>query len=1281
MPEAPAISPSAIDRENPWPGLATFTEEQAGLFYGRDAEIRYLTKRGERNPLTVLFGQSGLGKSSLLQAGVFPRLRAASYWPIYIRLDHGPGAPTPTEQIKAMVQADTARAGTWTKPGSAKPGESLWEFFHHRDDRLVSAAGKTIVPVLVFDQFEELFTLGAGGGAERARAVAFMSELAELVENRPSESLVARLEESSAEMEVFDFSRTDYRVVITLREDYLPHLESLKTTMPALMENRMRLARMTGTQALEAVVKPGGALVTEDVARAIVEFVAGAKGGSIERLAELDVEPPLLSVICRELNERRRKLGQAQITADLVSGNRREILTDFYERSVADLPEGMRTFVEDRLLTKSGFRDNLALETALEEPGVTQALIDTLVARRLLRIEDRIGVQRVELTHDVLAEVIRAARDERQQRIVIAAAMRHARRQRWLIATLSLAVVALSIGAGFGIRARLIAKMQASQNDLVLGSRLLDEGKLADGLGHLVRAGRNDPKNEVIASRLLSTLASQNFAFPLGGPLRLPSPAVWAAYSADGKQLVCQGEDDGVRVIDVAGWKVQHEWKFDQPVAQFGVRADEKFEVFAVKLRDGRVVVCDLAGKTRPAAIRPPDRRAIGQFEISPDGRWVGGTDDAVLWLWDAQSGELRATVPQSGLLSFSPDSRRVATFLRNGSQTRIFSVPDGSPVGRQIAHSISNGRFFSRDGERIFVKHTSGVQAYDIATGQPTGPLLRILGGRYDNAMLSPDGKRIVLTAREAVLLDVATGQSIFPPFAHDGRIREAGFSRDGKTLFTNSIDGLFRLWDLETGRLLGAPMRRQNEFTPAALSVDGRQVAVFAGTGSVQRLQFRGQAATALELPRPGVRSANFLPGNPASMMWIMEREAKVFEIASWRPTTEGWSIPVPVGYRSGFGGTAEPGVAYFGSAGPQAEMSAMVLGERSLARMVVLEGSAGTSMTAGVLMPRRNYVARGQGNTITIWDLQSGRKASTITCNPALAPTAGVRDPLSADESRVAFQTSDLAVRVWEVATGRELFKVESEGRERINVCSFLADGKLLTGGSSGGLQVWDTAGRRIFEAPARRGGVFRFDHSRDGRYFAALSEDDAVQIWETAPFRRVSTIPIASGTNGRIEFSWDGSRVIAPASAGARIWDVRTGQPITGVLEHDGMVTNLYGPDGAFVTTLRGASAPDSTQRLWAVPPQAAGRPTPDWLLTLATICAGQQLTDSGEVVAAAEDFATLDEVRRTIQALPASDPLAVWGRWIVSDDPNRPVAPGFTITPAEAEKLKVELLKK
>jgi hypothetical protein len=122
----------------------------------------------------------------------------------------------------------------------------------------------------------------------------------------------------------------------------------------------------------------------------------------------------------------------------------------------------MRRFVEDKLLTRSGFRDNLALETALEEPGLTKELVDTLVSRRLLRIEDRVGTQRVELTHDVLADVVRASRDARQQRLMLEQAReqeriaRHtaavrARHHRWVVVALVIAVVGLGIAAAWGV--------------------------------------------------------------------------------------------------------------------------------------------------------------------------------------------------------------------------------------------------------------------------------------------------------------------------------------------------------------------------------------------------------------------------------------------------------------------------------------------------------------------------------------------------------------------------------------------------------------------------------------------------------------------------------------------------------------------------------------------------------------------------------------------------------------------------------------------------------------
>jgi hypothetical protein len=403
----------AIDRENPWPGLESFTENARDFFFGREQETEELNRLVGRQTLTVLFGQSGLGKSSLLHAGLFPLLRASDHLPLYLRLDHSPLTPPLAEQVKTALT--TAFAAARAEAPAFTPGETLWEYFHRKDVDIWSAKNRLLTPVLAFDQFEEIFTLGRADEACRERSRIFLNELACLVANRAPAAVQARLDHGELDPAQFNFAKPSCQVILSLREDFLPDLEGLKQQMPALVHNRLRLKRLTGTQALDIVQKPAPHLLAAGVAERIVEFVAGARGGSAERLAEFDVEPPLLSVICRELNERRRALGQAQITVDLVSGNRREILTNFYERSVADLPEAMRTFVEERLLTKSGFRDNLALESALESPGVTRPLIDTLVARRLLRIEDRLGVQRVELTHDVLAEVIRGARDARRE--------------------------------------------------------------------------------------------------------------------------------------------------------------------------------------------------------------------------------------------------------------------------------------------------------------------------------------------------------------------------------------------------------------------------------------------------------------------------------------------------------------------------------------------------------------------------------------------------------------------------------------------------------------------------------------------------------------------------------------------------------------------------------------------------------------------------------------------------------------------------------------------------
>jgi hypothetical protein len=403
-----------VDAQHPWLGLDSFSEETRGFFYGREEEVAELGRRVQRKLLTILFGQSGLGKTSILRAGIVPRLRPLGYCPVYVRIDYSPDSPSPSEQIKGAIFRATQASGQWTQAGVAVEGESLWEFMHHRDDVLRDATGRTLTPLLIFDQFEEIFTLGQMDDFGRRRAAEFIGDLADLVENRPPKVLEERIERDEAAAERFDFARSDYRILIALREDYLAHLEGLKADMPSITQNRMRLARMTGAQALDAVRKPGGALVNEEVAESIVRFIAG---GSELRNAE--VEPSLLSLICRELNNARIAQGRSEISTDLLAGSRDTILSEFYERALADQPPGVRKFIEDEMLTESGFRESLAEERvakAFANAGASPNALATLVNRRLLRIEERLDLRRVELTHDVLCGVVSASRDLRHER-------------------------------------------------------------------------------------------------------------------------------------------------------------------------------------------------------------------------------------------------------------------------------------------------------------------------------------------------------------------------------------------------------------------------------------------------------------------------------------------------------------------------------------------------------------------------------------------------------------------------------------------------------------------------------------------------------------------------------------------------------------------------------------------------------------------------------------------------------------------------------------------------
>jgi len=435
-----------IDAERPWPGLLPFTEDARMFFHGREAETDDLFRLIEREPLTVLFGQSGLGKSSLLNAGVFPSLRRAGYLPVYLRLSLDATAPELIEQVwHALICECVEHEVSATPP---HPDDGFWQYLHRPSTKFLNPHGRPVVSVLVFDQFEEIFTLGRQTPEQTARTRVLLQQLGELIENRLPPALESELTEHPELMDQYDLLRQNIKIVFTFREDYLADFEGLKTLIRPIMQNRMRLEPMRGDRAAEAIRQAGAGRLSAPVAARIVRFVGGVAIDGAGKLEEISVEPALLSLVCRELNEQRIARGQTEISADLIQGeNTQQIIAQFYSHGFAGLDVRVRYFVEDRLLTAAGYRDSCALENALAEPGVSEEAIQTLVDRRILRREERGGLVRLELIHDVLAIVAKASRDARREAEALEAAQllvaRHRRRQRIIVAWAAVLVAAL----------------------------------------------------------------------------------------------------------------------------------------------------------------------------------------------------------------------------------------------------------------------------------------------------------------------------------------------------------------------------------------------------------------------------------------------------------------------------------------------------------------------------------------------------------------------------------------------------------------------------------------------------------------------------------------------------------------------------------------------------------------------------------------------------------------------------------------------------------------------
>ncbi len=481
MSEAPEV-------DQPWLGLLPYGEEDSAIFHGRGRETRELSRLIKRETLTVVFGRSGTGKSSLLNAGVFPNLRKEHFLPIWIRLNHYDAGGHDRQiclAIDRAVESSNLEHEFLNEP-LGEGAESAWEYLHRSE--FWNERNQPVIPVLVFDQFEELFTLGG----DRPGDLALVEELSDLVENYIPREIRELVVSEKARLPAC-YSEQRYKIVITLREDFVARLDGMRRAMPSVMHNRFYLDQMDGEQALEVVLAPGKALVDEKVGHEIVHFVSSNKSGAGRKdgeavelsLAELRVEPALLSLVCRELNQRRIREGNQKITTDQVRRSRDDILENFYEGCLDGLDSNDRIFIEDRLVTASGFRSTVPVEDA-EIAGLDSDEIEVLVNRRLIRREDRLGTPHIELTHDVLTGVVARSRNSRKKLEDIAEEQRlreqeakeerrqqdliRAKRARYFFTFVSLVISVLAVGLALSRKKVREEKQLAEGRSLALNS-------------------------------------------------------------------------------------------------------------------------------------------------------------------------------------------------------------------------------------------------------------------------------------------------------------------------------------------------------------------------------------------------------------------------------------------------------------------------------------------------------------------------------------------------------------------------------------------------------------------------------------------------------------------------------------------------------------------------------------------------------------------------------------------------------------------------------------------
>lgn len=1139
----------------PFVGLKPFDTAQADFFFGREREIPLVINNLVANRLTLLYAESGAGKSSLLNAGVAPELARQS-----ARELERDGVPSrvlilfrewqvnPLVKLLETIDHTLCDLLGLPYPDPPTPPTEFSERLHQWTD----AFGFQIL--LILDQFEEYFIYPH---AAETGPGSFFYEFVRAV-NDPT--LHATL-------------------MLSIREDALARLDRFEGHIPILFHNLLRIEPLTkeaGRQAICGPVQRYNALLPAGTAPVMIQdatveaILADVEEGKVALAGRVDsrrkeeggttrhIQAPYLQLVMEQLwaqEVERDHAAEIRLATYERMGRARQITGEHLDRILAALTPGQQAVAAAMfrfLVTASGskiaqsaedLKAAVVEETDIPPAEVAQrvetvlALLSSGTARILKADSDGRGTTRYEIFHDVLGASIldwrRAYEERAAQQAALARQEAEAASARQRIQQLSAVVVVVLIALVGAVGLAIFAFQQQSEARTAQteanAKTIVAQNAQATAVAERARA--EEASEQARAAELLALEQVRE-----SQSLRLVNVAeqqLGAGNTLYGSILATEAltHSPGLEAFKVVhralGLPQRARFFLDTEMEVWSLLPSPDGSHLLTTATDGTMAIWDLATGTQKAVMQHGNLVQEAVWDEAGQ-RLLTASRDGTAGLWDAESGERLLTLTHGEAVigaAWDPDERRILTASWDGT-VGVWDARSGEKLltlrhGAAVTSALWDGA-----GRHILTASEDGTAGlWDAESGE------RHLELTHDGAVFSAawvgEGERAILTASHdgsAGLWDSRTGGALLRLRHGDGPLLQVGSNHDGTELFTVAWNVL-TVWDVATGAArLSLPSPTNEPLTSAGWGADGRHILASSG------------------------HSATVWDAEAGTPRFTLQHQAQVSE-AVWGAS--GRRILT----------ASEDGTA-------------VVWDIRTGERQVTLQHESGG--VKAVWVGEDRIVTVALDGEVGVWGLEEPGRPPTLATG-----TIPVTAQWSPDERRILTSANDGTLGVWDAKTGEQLFALRHELWAESALWS--ADGsRILTASGDNTAGVWDaTSGERLLTL-VHEGWVGQALWSPDERLILTASGDQTAALWDAESGERLHLLPHENWVEGG-KWSTDGSHVLTFADDGTTgVWDAATGERVT--LLHHGQGAKaraVWSADGSRILT----ASYDGTVGVW------------------------------------------------------------------------------------------------